>query len=51
MVKLTESVQYIDMGVEWASTLLGCLAAAMIPIPLALYIYGPRIRSRTNISY
>lgn len=42
---------YEDLGVQWASTLLGCLAALMIPIPIALYIYGPRIRARSKIVY
>ena len=35
------------MGIEWASTLLGCVAAALVPIPVIFYIYGARIRKRS----
>lgn len=31
-----------NMGVQWAGTLL-CIAAMMIPIPLAFRIYGPSL--------
>lgn len=43
--------QYQNLGIEWASTLLGCLAALMLPIPLLLYIYGVKIRQRVKIDY
>lgn len=35
------------MGIQWASTLLGCVAAALVPIPVIFYIYGHRIRKRS----
>ncbi|KLU81547.1 polyamine transporter 2 [Magnaporthiopsis poae ATCC 64411] len=35
------------MGVQWASLLLGCLAAAMIPIPVIFWLYGHKIRARS----
>lgn len=35
------------MGIQWASTLLGCVAAALVPIPVIFYIYGHRIRRRS----
>jgi DHA1 family multidrug resistance protein-like MFS transporter len=38
------------MGIEWASTLLGCVAAAMIPIPIVFYIYGPKIRAKSHFA-
>ena len=37
------------MGVQWACTLLGCLAAAMVPIPYAFRMYGPRLRRRSRV--
>ncbi|KAK9239227.1 major facilitator superfamily domain-containing protein [Lipomyces kononenkoae] len=37
-----------NLGVQWASTLLGCLAAIMIPIPLTFRIYGPWLRGKSN---
>lgn len=38
-----------NMGVQWAGTLLGCLAAVMIPIPFTFRIYGPVLRKRSRI--
>ncbi|KAE8393582.1 hypothetical protein ETB97_001280 [Aspergillus alliaceus] len=38
------------LGVEWACTLLGCVSALLIPIPLLLYIFGARIRARSELS-
>ncbi|KAK6826842.1 hypothetical protein RU639_004842 [Aspergillus parasiticus] len=38
------------LGVEWACTLLGCVGALLIPIPLLLYIFGARIRARSGLS-
>ncbi|VDC00305.1 unnamed protein product [Peniophora sp. CBMAI 1063] len=35
---------YDKLGVGWASTLLGLLACAFVPIPVFLYCYGERIR-------
>ncbi|MCJ1464072.1 hypothetical protein MMC07_002684 [Pseudocyphellaria aurata] len=36
------------MGVQWACTLLGCLAAAMIPIPFVFRAYGPWLREKSK---
>ncbi|KAI9739379.1 MAG: hypothetical protein M1818_005067 [Claussenomyces sp. TS43310] len=35
------------MGIQWAGTLLGCLAAVLVPIPVLFYLYGHKIRSRS----
>ena len=35
------------IGVNWAGTLLGCVAVILIPIPIIFYIYGARIRRRS----
>jgi hypothetical protein len=35
-----------NLGIPWASSLLGFVAVALIPIPYLFYIYGPRIRKR-----
>ncbi|KAL3480340.1 major facilitator superfamily domain-containing protein [Aspergillus californicus] len=37
------------LGVEWALTLLGCVAACLFPIPVVLYVYGPRIRAKSRL--
>ncbi|KAN0065356.1 GTPase-activating protein [Thecaphora frezii] len=31
--------------VSWGCTLMGCISIAMIPIPILLYIFGPKLRS------
>ncbi|KAG6004796.1 hypothetical protein E4U21_000752 [Claviceps maximensis] len=35
------------LGIQWASTLLGCVALVMAPIPIIFYKYGARIRARS----
>ncbi|KAI6781530.1 putative transporter [Emericellopsis cladophorae] len=35
------------MGIQWASTLLGCVAACLAPIPFVLYKYGHKIRAKS----
>lgn len=35
-----------NLGIPWASSLLGFIAVAMIPIPYLFYIYGSRIRKK-----
>ncbi|KAL3476502.1 major facilitator superfamily domain-containing protein [Aspergillus californicus] len=39
-----------NLGVQWAGTLLGCLAAAMIPIPVAFKYYGPWLRQKSKLA-
>lgn len=35
------------MGIQYAATLLGCLAVVMIPIPFAFYKWGAKIRQKS----
>jgi DHA1 family multidrug resistance protein-like MFS transporter len=35
------------LGVEWAGTLLGCVALCLVPIPICFYIYGEKIRRKS----
>ncbi|KAK4190180.1 major facilitator superfamily domain-containing protein [Podospora australis] len=35
------------MGIEWASTLLGCVGVALVPIPVVFYLYGHKIRAKS----
>ncbi|THW75701.1 MFS general substrate transporter [Aureobasidium pullulans] len=37
-----------QLGVDWASSLLGFLAIAFVPIPYLLYKYGKQIRMSSN---
>ncbi|KAH8429433.1 MFS transporter [Aspergillus melleus] len=45
------SVQmYHKLGVDWASSLLGFITVAMIPIPVVFFIYGKKIRAMSKFS-
>ncbi|KAL6230534.1 hypothetical protein BDW75DRAFT_222450 [Aspergillus navahoensis] len=39
-----------NLGVQWAGTLLGCVAAAMIPIPVLFRMYGPWLRQKSKLA-
>ncbi|KAF2765031.1 MFS general substrate transporter [Teratosphaeria nubilosa] len=41
---LFATAMYTKLGVDWASSLLGFLAVAFIPIPFVLYRYGETLR-------
>lgn len=38
-----------NLGIQWAGTLIGCLAAVMIPIPLVFKRYGPHLRAKSRV--
>ena len=38
------------MGIEWASTLLGCVATLLVPIPIIFYLYGQKIRAKSKFA-
>ncbi|GAP87850.1 putative major facilitator superfamily transporter [Rosellinia necatrix] len=35
------------LGIQWASTLLGAIAAVLVPIPVLFYLYGHKIRAKS----
>ncbi|KAK9256648.1 major facilitator superfamily domain-containing protein [Lipomyces tetrasporus] len=37
-----------NLGIEWAGTLLGCLAVIMVPIPLVFSFWGPSLRKKSK---
>lgn len=39
-----------NLGVQWAGTLIGCIATLMIPIPIAFRLYGPKLRRKSRLS-
>lgn len=41
---------YKKMGFNWAGTLIGLVGAALAPIPIVLYLYGPQIRARSRVA-
>ncbi|OCL15033.1 major facilitator superfamily transporter [Glonium stellatum] len=38
------------MGVQWAGTLLGCVAALLIPVPIWFYLKGAKIREKSKFA-
>lgn len=47
---LFANAMYTKLGIGWASSLLGFLAIAFIPIPFVLYFYGRRIRLSSKMA-
>ncbi|KAG1718950.1 MFS general substrate transporter [Suillus lakei] len=47
---LFASQMYNALDPRWASTLLGCVACIMIPIPIVLKRYGPTLRARSRFA-
>jgi MFS transporter, DHA1 family, multidrug resistance protein len=47
---LTSRNRYHNLGVDWATSLLGFLAIALFPVPILFYIYGARIRKMSRYS-
>ncbi|KAF5545316.1 major facilitator superfamily transporter [Fusarium phyllophilum] len=37
---------YHKLGVDWGTTVFGCIAAALIPVPYLFFVWGKRIRGR-----
>lgn len=47
---LFATYMFNGMGIQWASTLLGCVAAIMVPIPVIFYLYGHKIRAKSHFA-
>ena len=47
---LFATAMYNKLGVAWATSLLGFLTVAMVPVPILFYIYGKNIRSWSKMS-
>ncbi|PSR90535.1 major facilitator superfamily domain-containing protein [Coniella lustricola] len=47
---LFSTYMFNGMGIQWASTLLGCVGVVLAPIPVIFWIYGSRIRARSKIA-
>ena len=47
---LFATYMYKGMGIEWAQTLIGCLALLCTPMPFVFYIYGKKIRGKSKFA-
>ncbi|KAI3405092.1 hypothetical protein KGF56_002048 [Candida oxycetoniae] len=45
---LFSTQMFTNLTVKWASTLIGCLAVLMLPVPVLFYKYGARIRKSSK---
>ncbi|PWY81944.1 MFS multidrug transporter [Aspergillus heteromorphus CBS 117.55] len=43
---LFANIMFNKLGVDWAASVLGFVAVALIPIPYLFYVYGKRIRAK-----
>ncbi|RAK99892.1 MFS transporter [Aspergillus ibericus CBS 121593] len=39
-----------NMGIQWAATLLGCVAAVLVPIPVCFWFFGKSLRKRSKFA-
>lgn len=42
---------FVNMHIKYAATVLGCVAAALIPVPFLFYIYGAKIRGFSKYAF
>lgn len=47
---LFASAMYHNLGVPWATSLLGFLTLAMFPVPVLFFLYGKKIRAMSRFS-
>ena len=47
---LFATYMFNGMGINWACTLLGCVAAILVPVPVWFYFRGGRIRERSKFA-
>ncbi|KAI1136729.1 MFS general substrate transporter [Hypoxylon sp. FL0543] len=47
---LFSTYMFNGLGIQWASTLLGCVAALLVPIPVIFYLYGHKIRAKSHFA-
>ncbi|KAI2634388.1 MFS general substrate transporter [Hypomontagnella submonticulosa] len=47
---LFSTYMFNGLGIQWASTLLGCVAALLVPIPVIFYLYGHKIRAKSRFA-
>ncbi|KAJ9604175.1 hypothetical protein H2200_011009 [Cladophialophora chaetospira] len=45
---LFDRQMFVNMEIQWACTLLGCVALVLIPVPVFFYRYGPELRQKSK---
>lgn len=47
---LFATYMFNGMGIQWAATLLGCVALVLVPMPIVFYVYGKKIRAKSKFA-
>jgi DHA1 family multidrug resistance protein-like MFS transporter len=47
---LFATYMFNGMGIQWAATLLGCVALILVPMPVVFYVFGKRIRAKSKFA-
>jgi DHA1 family multidrug resistance protein-like MFS transporter len=47
---LFATYMFKGMGIQWAATLLGCVALVLVPMPVVFYVYGKKIRAKSKFA-
>ncbi|KAI1493067.1 major facilitator superfamily transporter [Biscogniauxia mediterranea] len=47
---LFATYMFNGLGIQWAATLLGCVAGVLVPIPVIFYLYGHKIRQKSRFA-
>jgi len=47
---LFATYMFNGMGIQWASTLLGCVAFALVPLPICFVLFGKKIRGKSKFA-
>jgi DHA1 family multidrug resistance protein-like MFS transporter len=47
---LFATYMFKGMGIQWASTMLGCIAALLVPVPIWFYLKGAKIREKSKFA-
>ena len=47
---LFATYMFNGMGIQWASTLLGCVALVLVPLPIVFLLYGKKIREKSHFA-
>lgn len=48
---LFATAMFHNLGINWAGTVLGCIAVALVPIPFLFARYGEKIRQRSKFAF
>lgn len=48
---LFATAMFKNMGINWAGTLIGCVAVVLAPVPICFWIFGKRLRVHSKFAF